>query len=42
MADNASGDLRLTRLTKRFGDMAAVDDLSLTIPQGSFFSLLGP
>ena len=42
MADNASGDLRLTRLTKRFGDMAAVDDLSLTIPQGSFFALLGP
>ena len=42
MADEASGDLRLVRLTKRFGDMAAVDDLSLTIPQGSFFALLGP
>ncbi len=42
MADEASGDLRLVRLTKKFGDMAAVDDLSLTIPQGSFFALLGP
>ncbi len=42
MADDASGDLRLVRLTKRFGDMTAVDDLSLTIPQGSFFALLGP
>jgi spermidine/putrescine transport system ATP-binding protein len=42
VVDNASGDLRLVRLTKRFGDSAAVDDLSLTIPQGSFFALLGP
>jgi len=42
VADTASGDLRLVRLTKRFGDHAAVDDLSLTIPQGSFFALLGP
>lgn len=42
MVDSASGDLRLVRLTKRFGDHAAVDDLSLTIPQGSFFALLGP
>ena len=42
MADTASGDLRLVRLTKTYGDTAAVDDLSLTIPQGSFFALLGP
>jgi spermidine/putrescine transport system ATP-binding protein len=42
VADDAFGDLRLVRLTKRFGDMAAVDDLTLTIPQGSFFALLGP
>ena len=42
MADTASGDLRLVRLTKRFGEHVAVDDLSLTIPQGSFFALLGP
>ena len=28
-------------MTKRFGDFVAVDDLSLTIPQGAFFALLG-
>ena len=38
----AGGDLVLERVTKRFGDFAAVDDLSLIIPQGSFFALLGP
>jgi spermidine/putrescine transport system ATP-binding protein len=36
-----AGDLRLANLTKRFGIFTAVDDLSLTIPQGSFFALLG-
>jgi spermidine/putrescine transport system ATP-binding protein len=35
-------DLRLVRLTKRFGTVAAVDDIELTIPGGSFFALLGP
>ncbi len=35
------GDLRLTGLTKRFGTFTAVDTLDLTIPQGSFFALLG-
>ncbi len=34
-------DLRLVNLTKRFGEVAAVDDLTLTIPAGSFFALLG-
>ncbi len=34
-------DLHLQNLTKRFGDHAAVDDLTLTIPAGSFFALLG-
>ena len=38
---DAVGDLRLTGLTKRFGSFTAVDDLDLTIPQGSFFALLG-
>ncbi|HJV22175.1 MAG TPA: ABC transporter ATP-binding protein [Holophagaceae bacterium] len=33
--------LELTSVTKRFGDKTAVDDLSLTIPQGSFLGLLG-
>ena len=36
------GDLRLDQVTKRFGTFTAVDDLSLTIPAGSFFALLGP
>lgn len=36
------GDLVLSHVTKRFGDFLAVDDLSLTIPKGSFFALLGP
>jgi spermidine/putrescine transport system ATP-binding protein len=36
------GDLRLVGLTKRFGRFTAVDDLDLTVPQGSFFALLGP
>lgn len=39
--DTPAGDLRLANLTKRFGHFTAVDDLSLTIPQGSFFALLG-
>jgi len=29
-------------VTKRFGSFTAVDDLTLTIPAGSFFALLGP
>jgi spermidine/putrescine transport system ATP-binding protein len=36
------GDLRLERVAKDFGGFLAVDDLRLTIPQGSFFALLGP
>ena len=35
-------DIALRNLTKRFGDMVAVDDLTLDIPRGSFFALLGP
>src|SRR5947208_13852564 len=35
-------DVRLDRVTKRFDDVVAVDDLSLEIERGSFFALLGP
>ncbi len=35
-------EIRLERLTKRFGEVVAVDDVSLTIESGEFFSLLGP
>jgi ABC-2 type transport system ATP-binding protein len=34
--------LQLTGLTKRFGEKVAVDDLSLTVPAGSFYGLVGP
>ncbi|MGH8828462.1 MAG: ABC transporter ATP-binding protein, partial [Jiangellaceae bacterium] len=37
-----AGDLALRGLTKDFGGQPAVDDLTITIPQGSFFALLGP
>ena len=39
---SAKGDLILKNLTKTYGDFNAVDDLSLVIPKGSFFALLGP
>ncbi len=45
MADastSAKGDLKLANVTKSFGEFTAVDDLSLVIPEGSFFALLGP
>jgi spermidine/putrescine transport system ATP-binding protein len=35
-------DVRLIRLTKRFEDVVAVDDISLDIDRGHFFALLGP
>ena len=37
-----NADVRLERVTKRFGDFTAVDDLSLSVEEGEFFSLLGP
>jgi spermidine/putrescine transport system ATP-binding protein len=39
---DATPDVRLDRVTKMFGDTVAVDDLSLDIAHGEFFSLLGP
>ena len=38
----AKGDITLKNVTKHFGDTAAVDDVSLRIQSGEFFSLLGP
>jgi spermidine/putrescine transport system ATP-binding protein len=35
-------DVRLDRVTKQFGETVAVDDLSLDIAEGEFFSMLGP
>ena len=34
--------IRLDGVSKRFGDQLAVDDVSLSIRRGEFFSLLGP
>ncbi len=34
--------VELQSVTKRFGDVAAVDDLSLELAAGEFFTLLGP
>ena len=39
---SARGDLKLTNLVKSYGDFNAVDNVTLTIPEGSFFALLGP
>lgn len=36
------GQITLTSVTKRFGDTVAVDNVSLQIEGGEFFSLLGP
>jgi len=38
----SSSDLVLSGVTKQFGSFTAVDDLDLTVPEGSFFALLGP
>jgi len=35
-------DVRLDRVTKRFHDVVAVNDLSMGIRRGEFFSMLGP
>ena len=35
-------DIRLEGVTKRFGDMTAVDALDLEMPRGAFYALLGP
>src|SRR6476659_2429272 len=42
MATESAGDLRLIDISKRYETFTAVDNLSLVIPQGSFFALLGP
>ncbi|MGH2765852.1 MAG: ATP-binding cassette domain-containing protein, partial [Actinomycetota bacterium] len=35
-------DVRLSDVVKRFGDVIAVDRISLDIVRGEFFSMLGP
>ena len=38
----STADVRLDHITKRFHEVVAVDDLSLEIERGEFFSMLGP
>jgi spermidine/putrescine transport system ATP-binding protein len=38
----AGGEVQLVELVKRFGDIVAVDGITLDMPSGEFFSLLGP
>jgi len=39
---NPTPSVELRGVTKRFGEFTAVDDLSLTLGSGEFFTLLGP
>ncbi len=34
--------IELVNLVKKYGDLTAVNDISLTIPRGEFFAMLGP
>ena len=34
--------VQISNVTKTFGSVTAVDDLSLTIPQGSVYGFIGP
>ncbi|MEV3993436.1 ABC transporter ATP-binding protein [Streptomyces sp. NPDC049837] len=38
---NTGGDVRLSGISKTYGSFTAVHPLDLTVPQGSFFALLG-
>ncbi|HWM63675.1 MAG TPA: ABC transporter ATP-binding protein [Solirubrobacterales bacterium] len=40
--DEGTPSVELQHVTKRFGDLVAVDDLSLELAGGEFFTLLGP
>lgn len=41
-AGTETADLRLEHITKKFGDVVAVNDVSLNIPHGKLITLLGP
>lgn len=38
----SNGSVRVENLTKRFGDLTAVEELSIDIQDGEFFTFLGP
>ena len=39
---SGAGSIHIDHVTKRFGEVAAVDDIDIEIGAGEFFSLLGP
>ena len=42
MAPDGAPDIRVSGLTKTYGDVVAVDAIDLEIPAGEFFTMLGP
>lgn len=40
--NHMSNTVELEKVTKRFGDFTAVDDLSLAVPEGSVYGFIGP
>lgn len=42
LANQPTAAVRISNLTKRYGDLTAVDNLSLTVPTGKMFGFLGP
>src|SRR3954465_4628668 len=40
--DGREADIHLEGVTKRFGEMTAVDELTLSIERGAFYAMLGP
>ena len=40
--DRQPAGIEIERAVKRYGDVAAVDGVSLAVPDGAFVSLLGP
>ncbi len=42
MAPEGAPDIRVRGLTKRYGDVVAVDGIDLDIAEGEFFTMLGP
>ncbi len=45
MAEEVSqqpADIEFASVTKRFGDIVAVDDVSLAVERGAFYTFLGP
>ena len=40
--EQPTGDIEVRALSRRFGDLRAVDDVDLSVPSGQIFGFLGP